>query len=158
MSQETSMGFEMRLNGSNIKPLLTDSNDVESYFLSAAHLHALNPMITAERIQVLIEQATAQPEEKSIAAIVNSRTEEAFKKRQPGNPPPNHGEIAVNAHTDYTASPGTYRRGKFVLGRLIALLQQEIGQNPRVFFPSPHLRSERITAIARAIWPPAPAQ
>jgi hypothetical protein len=158
MSQEASMGFEMRLNGSNIKPLLTDSNDVESYFVSAAHLHALNPMITVERIQELIEQATAKTEEKSIAAVVNSRTEEAFKKRQPGNPPPNHGEIAVKAHTDYTASPGTYRRGKIVLGRLIALLQQEIGQNPRVFFPSPHLRSKRITAIARAIWPPASAQ
>jgi hypothetical protein len=159
MTDETSMGFEMRLNGGNIKPLLTDGNDVESYFVSAPHLHALNPMISGERIQELIEQATAETEEKSIAAIVNRRTEEAFKKRQPGNPPPNHGEIAVKAHADYTASPGTYRRGKIVLGRLIALLQQEIGQNPRVSKPPPEVRTDHrccpcdLASSTRAIKP-----
>jgi hypothetical protein len=100
------------------------------------------------------DQATAETEQKSIAAIVNLRTEEAFRRRQAGEPPPNHGEIAVQAQTDYALSAVTHRRGKIVLGRLIALLQQEIGQNPRVYFPTAHLKSTEITAIARAIWPP----
>jgi hypothetical protein len=156
MSQQASENFESRLGGARITPLLTDGNDIESYFISAAHLQALNPMASVARIQELIDQATAEIGHKSIADIVNLRTEEAFRRRRSGDPAPNHGEIAVQAQTDYAASPVTHRRGKIVLGRLIALLQQEIGQNPRVFFPSAHLKVPRITAIAHAIWPPPP--
>jgi hypothetical protein len=115
-------------------------------------------MTSAERIQELIDQATAETAQKSIAAMVNLRTEEAFRRRQAGHPPPDHGEIAVQTQADYTLSPVTYRRGKIVLGRLTALLQQEIGQNPRIFVSSAHLTFPRITAIAQAIWPPAPQQ
>jgi energy-coupling factor transporter ATP-binding protein EcfA2 len=158
MSQQASKRFESRLGDNNIKPLLTGCNDLESYFISAAHLHALNPAASVERIQKLIDQATDETEKKSIAAIVNLRTEEAFRRRQAGEPPPNHGEIAVQAQTDYALSAVTHRRGKIVLGRLIALLQQEIGQNPRVFFPTAQLKSTEITAIARAIWPPVHEQ
>jgi energy-coupling factor transporter ATP-binding protein EcfA2 len=154
MSQQAVEKFESRLGANNIKVLLTDGNDIESYYLSAAHLHALNPTLSAERIQELIEQATAETAQKSIAGVVNLRTEEAFRRRQAGGPAPNHGEIAVQAQADYGASPVTYRRGKVVLGRLAALLQQEIGQNPRVFFATVHLRHPRIAAIANAIWPP----
>jgi hypothetical protein len=158
MSPQASESFEARLVGNNIRPLLTDGNDVESYFISAAHLHALNPMASPERIQELINQATRETEQKSMAAIVNLRTEEAFKRRQAGDPMPSHGAIAVTAQLDYQTDSVTLRRGKLVLGRLIALLQQEIGQNPRIFLPSAHLRSARITAIAHAIWPPPPQQ
>jgi len=153
MSQQASAGFECHLTRNNIEPLLTDGNDIESYFISAPHLHALNPMASVERIEQLIEQATADTEQKTIAAIVNLRTEEAFRRRQAGGPTPNHGEIAVQAQTDYAQSPITHRRGTIVLRRLVALLQQEIGQNPRVFFPTAHLKSPRITAIAQKIWP-----
>jgi energy-coupling factor transporter ATP-binding protein EcfA2 len=155
MSQEAAQSFQGRLSDQEIKPLLTDHNDIESYFLSAAHLHELNPTVSVDRIQQLIDQATIETRDKSIAAIVNLRTEEAFRRRQAGGGPPNHGEIAVQAQADYDQSPATYRRGKSALGRVIALLQQEIGQNPRVFFPSTQLRFPQITAIAQAIWPPS---
>jgi len=46
------------------------------------------------------------------------------------------------------------RRGKIVLGRLQALLQQELGVNPRVFLPSVHLRSQSLQDVAATIWPP----
>jgi hypothetical protein len=85
---------------------------------------------------------------------VNLRTEEAFKRRQAGGPAPNYGEIAVQARNDYEADPIALRRGKPVLGRLIALLQQEIGHNPRVLLPSIYLNSPRFRAIAEGIWPP----
>jgi AAA domain, putative AbiEii toxin, Type IV TA system/AAA ATPase domain len=158
MSPQEAGRFEARLNENKINPLLTDSNDIESYFLSAEHLHALNPMVSVERLRELIAQATADTEQKSITAIVNLRTDEAFRRRQAGEGPPNHGVIAVQAHDDYAADPSTHRRGKDVLGRLIALLQQEIGQNPRVFFASVHLRSPRIGTIVQAIWLPVPQQ
>jgi AAA domain, putative AbiEii toxin, Type IV TA system/AAA ATPase domain len=157
MSQNAAETFEQRLTQQAIKPLLTDHNDIESYFVSAAHLHELNPMASVGRIQELIDQATAETSDKSIAAMVNLRTEEAFRRRQAGHPPPNHGQIAVQAQADYAQGPATYRRGKIVLGRVTALLQHEIGQNPRIFFPSAHLKVPRIAAIAQAIWP-SPSQ
>lgn len=131
---------------------VTLSNDIESYFISAQHLHSLNPGLSVERIHALIDQATQETADKTTVAIVNLRTEEAFKRRQ-GGQAPNHGQIAVQAQADYANNPSQYRRGKFVLGRLAALLQQEIGQNPRIFLPSPHLRDRHLTEIARTIWP-----
>jgi predicted ATPase len=151
MSDEYAQGFEKRLNDVSISPLLTDLNDVESSFINAAHLNALNPAVAVVRIQELIDQATAETADKSVEAIVNQRTMEAFRTRQAGGPAPNHGAIAVQAKHDYDFDPPQFRRGKFTLGRLQALLQQEMGSNPRVFFPSEHLRTEKISGIAASI-------
>jgi energy-coupling factor transporter ATP-binding protein EcfA2 len=147
--------FTQRLNQAHVGPFLTDGNDIESYFLNSAHLNALNPGVATARIDELIGQATQETAAKSIEALVNQRTQEAFKVRQDGGPAPNHGEIAVTAQADYAADPAGYRRGKVVLGRLQALLQQELGNNPRVFHPSPHLQSLALSALANGIWPPA---
>jgi hypothetical protein len=145
---------ERRLREAHVNLFLTELNDIESYFLNSAHLHALNPGATAERISELLEQATQETAVKSVEAIVNQRTAEAFHGRREGGPQVNHGAIAVQAQDDYAANPATLRRGKEVLGRLKALLQQELGTNPRVYFPSEHLRSEGLTVIANTIWPP----
>ncbi|SDK00253.1 Predicted ATPase [Bradyrhizobium sp. Rc2d] len=155
MALDRSNAFEHRLTQAGITPLLTDSNDIESYFLNAEHLHFLNPTMPAVRIQELIELATNELREKSIAAVVNLRTEEAFRRRQSGGAPPNHGEIAVSAAADYEADTAKMRRGKLILGRLKSLIQEEIAENPRIFFPSNHLRSERLSEIAATIWPAA---
>ncbi|WP_027542674.1 AAA family ATPase [Bradyrhizobium sp. WSM2254] len=153
MAADRSDAFEQRLAAGGIKPLLTDLNDVESYFLSADHLHFLNPNIPAPRIQELIDQATQELMDKSLAAIVNLRTEEAFRRRQAGGAAPNHGQIAVQSAADYNANPADMRRGKLVLGRVRALLQQEAGANPRIFFPSDYLKRQRLTEIAQQIRP-----
>jgi len=137
--------------GSN--PFVTDGNDIESYFLNAQHIHTLNPMVDVERIEELIAQATGETAGKSVEAIVNQRTIQAFKDRREGGPQPNHGAIAVQAQADYAADPGRLRRGKVVLARFRALLQEQLGENPRIFFPSDHLRSESLRAIAGRIWP-----
>lgn len=152
MAEDRSDAFEQRLLASDIKPLLTEYNDIECYFVSADHLHFLNPAVPTARIQEFIEQATAELTPKSIAAIVNLRTEEAFRRRQSGGAPPNHGEIAVQAAADYTADPARLRRGKLVLGRVRALLQQELGTNPRVYFPSEFLQTPVLAALAQSVW------
>jgi energy-coupling factor transporter ATP-binding protein EcfA2 len=150
--------FEERLEQAGVASFVTDSNDIESYFLNAEHLHSLNPGVTVERIRELLTQATEETRNQSVEAIVNQRTIEAFRQRRDGGPAPNHGAIAVQAQTDYAANPDLQRRGKVVLGRVQALLQQELGMNPRVFFPSVHLRSDALAGIARQIWPPQQAQ
>jgi energy-coupling factor transporter ATP-binding protein EcfA2 len=152
MSDNAARTFSERIANANVTPFLTAFNDIEAYFINAQHLHAMNPAIPIERIEELIAQATTETADKSVAAIVNQRTAEAFKLRQEGGGQPNHGEIAVRGQADYAADPTTMRRGKEVLGRLQALLQQELGSNPRIFHPSQHLRSQLISDIASAIW------
>lgn len=77
------------------------------------------PQFPVARVQDLIDQATAEMANKSIEALVNQRTAEAFRQRQAGGATPNHGAIAVQAQADYAANQETFRRGKAVLGRLI---------------------------------------
>ena len=152
MNNDEATRFETRLNASNITPLLTALSDIELYFISADHLHALNPSVSATRIQQLIDQATQETADQSVETIVNLRTQEAFKLRQAGGAQPNHGAIAVTAKHDYDADPAVYRRGKIVMGRLISLLQKELGANPRIYFPTKHLKHQGIASIAASIW------
>jgi energy-coupling factor transporter ATP-binding protein EcfA2 len=154
MGQGAADSFTLRLGNAQVLPFLTEFNDIESFFVNAEHIHALNPGVTVDRIQELITLATTETANKSVEAIVNQRTAEAFRERREGGEAPNHGAIAVQAQQDYTANTGNMRRGKPVIGRLQALLQQELGANPRVYFPSQHLRSERLRQIANEIWPP----
>jgi energy-coupling factor transporter ATP-binding protein EcfA2 len=153
LSQTAVDSFIQRLQGVGVSPFLTELNDIENYFLNVEHLHEMNPAVPIERIRELIAQATTETGNNSIAAIVNQRTTEAFRERRDGGAAPNHGEIAVQAQLDYCADPAAMRRGSIVLGRLQALLQQELGANPRIFFPSLHLRSEALSAIAGQVWP-----
>ena len=155
LSDDGATKFSNRLTTAQILPFLTELSDVESYFLNSEHLNALNPALTRERIEELIQQATEEAMDKSVAAIVNQRTAEAFKVRQNGGQQPDHGGIAVAARADYDANPTTMRRGKEVLGHLQALLQAEMGSNPRIFFPSRYLRCQLLANIAATIWPPA---
>jgi ABC-type multidrug transport system ATPase subunit len=134
MSQRVSDSFENRLTENNVEPLLTDGNDIESHFISSAHLSELNSMASVERIEQLIHQATTETEQKSIAAIVNLRTEEVFKKRQAKDPPPNHGEIAVQAQTDYAQNTIAHRRGKLVLGGSLRCCNRKSVRTHEYFF------------------------
>lgn len=153
MNNDRVTRFEEDLTNSGVGTFLTDMNDVEGYFLNSDHLAFLNPAITSQRAQELIEQATQEMKSKSIEALVNLRTEEAFQLRRNGGGSPNHGEIALTAVADYDANPSKFRRGKIVLGRVTALLQQEIGNNPKIFFPSQHLACATLTNLSQSIWP-----
>jgi hypothetical protein len=153
MSPQAAQSFEQKLAAVGIHPLLTDLNDVESYFVNAQHLHALNPVASVARIQEIIEQATTETSNRSIEALVNQRTIEAFKQRQLTGQQPNHGAIVVQATADYNSAPTEMRRGKLVIGRVIALLQQEIGTNPIVYAPSVHLCSAKLLDLATEVWP-----
>lgn len=153
LSQAAADAFVQKLGQAAVGPYLTELSDVEGHFLNPEHLHTLNPGVTVERIRNLLAQATEETATKSVAAIVNQRTAEAFRVRRDGGGTPDHGAIAVQAQTDYTANPANLRRGKDVIGRLHALLQQDLGANPRIFFPSQQLRSETLQDLARNIWP-----
>ncbi len=155
MSNEFAERFTERLVDAHIHPMLTSESDIESYFLMAGHISAVNPFLSVERAQELLDIATNETRERSIEAMINLRTEEAFKRRQQGQGNPNHGQIAMTAAADYDANPTRYRRGKIVVKRLKTLLNQEMNGHGQIFAASPFLIRPELLAIKTVIWPPA---
>ena len=153
MSSQRVQDFCEALTNAGVRPFLTDPSDIEGYFLNAEHLHMLNPAISVGRIKEVIQQAIGNSEQASLEAIINLRTEEAFRLRNKGGSSPNHGAIATRARADLTADKAGLARGKIVSGRAQALLQQEMGANPRTYIPSKHLEVPTLRTIANEIWP-----
>ena len=153
MSPEAATKFKNRLSGRDVSPFVTDFSDIEGYFINAEHLSYVNPGLTVERATILIDEATVAAADDSIRALVNQRTREAFAARREEGQNVDHGEISLAAHRDYHAMPASMRRGKEVLGRLAALIQADIGENPRIVAASPYLVVPALRAIASEIWP-----
>jgi energy-coupling factor transporter ATP-binding protein EcfA2 len=141
-----------QLSVSGVSPFITDFSDVEGYFLSADHLNALNPALATERIRQVIDDVTSDTATLSVEAMVNLKTEEAFLDRRVTGTPPDYGRIATAAQREFTEDPAQFRRGKAVLGRVVAALQKELKSNVRLFAPSSHLHVARLSEIADSIW------
>lgn len=152
LPQEVVETFETRLRGRGVEPFVTSGSDIESYFLNPRHLAELNPPLTEADVQQLLDQATTDVRVENIKAIVNLRTEQAFKKRAQTGDKPNHGEIAVTAASDYEANVLGMRRGDLVLSRLKSLIQQQRGSNPSITTSTPHLANAELQAIKQRIW------
>ena len=153
MDDAAALDFENQITQIGAHPLLTALSDMEGYYLNAEHLSHLNPPLTVDRAQELINEATVVTKDKSIEKLINLRLEAANRNRN-GGPQPNAGAISIQANKDYEADPAKWRRGKIVLGVLKGLLQRELGKNPKVLEPSAYLKSPSFGAIRDAIWPP----
>jgi energy-coupling factor transporter ATP-binding protein EcfA2 len=154
MTGDSATKFEQGLKAINVHPFITGWSDVEGYFLNAAHIAELNPQITVQRVQEVIDMATAATKEKSIKALINIRTETAIRSRN-GGPAHNAGELAAQAYADYETDPVKWRRGKIVLNELRALLHKELKANAVFLEKSAHLKLPELEAIRLSIWPPA---
>jgi energy-coupling factor transporter ATP-binding protein EcfA2 len=159
MHEDAAIKFTAGISGMGAYPFLTGNSDVENYFLNADHIAHLNPGLTPQRVQELIDQATDATKQKSIELLINIRTDAAIRGRN-GGPAHNAGELAAAASVDYEGSPSNWRRGKVVLKAVKALLQQELKKHPVILESTPHLVCAELTHIKNAIWPPlaAPAK
>lgn len=156
MEADEAKKIENGLKAIDAYPFITECSDVESYFLNAAHIAELNPKITVQRAQELIDAATSATSEKSIKVLINIRTEAAIRNRN-GGPAHNAGDLAAKAGSDYYAAPVTWRRGKLVLNELKSMLHEELKAHAVLHKASVHLRGAELDAIRDAIWPPATA-
>ena len=154
MNDAVATKFEKDLTSINVHSFLTEWSDVEGYFINADHIAELNTSITRERVQELIDIATAKTKDKSIKALINIRTEAAVRARNGGNPH-NAGDLAAEAYADYEADPIKWRRGKIVLNELKALLHRELKEHAILFDKSDHLKLPALESIRLIIWPPA---
>lgn len=148
-----------RLHAEGVEALITVGTDIESYFLDCEHLATIAPPLAVARIAEPVAEATAATQEASISRLINSRVKAAQRKRnKEGGDEPNYGQLAAAAQVDYLGDPPRYRYGKTVLGRTVALLQQELGHNVQVAQDSVHLRVNSIAALAAAAAPAAAAE
>jgi energy-coupling factor transporter ATP-binding protein EcfA2 len=155
MSENEVAKYITPLQRVGIHAFVTDGNDIESYFADSEHVAAADPRIAVARAEELLQAAVHDVRTKSIEAIINLRTERAFRRRTEEGAQPNHGQIGTAASTDFDADAKGMARGKMLLGRLTALIQQEIGGNPTITKASPRLAVTALSAIANAVWPPA---
>lgn len=151
MDEAAAEKIEQGLRSIDAHPFITTSSDVEGHFLSAAHIAELNPTITLERAQQLIDQATEATKAKSIEALINIRTEAAIRNRN-GGPPHNSGELAAKAYEDYDSDPPRWRRGKRVLAELRSRLNQELKSHPVLLKATKHLVVPELQEIRTAVW------
>jgi hypothetical protein len=158
LDEATAAKFTKALEDAGLNPFLTDLNDIESYFINAAHLQHANPVVDMAKVQAIIDEATLECREESIRAMVNLRTTAEFQRLRGSGSSPDHGQIAIEAARDYDAAPAALRRGDIVLGRIAAKLQAEMKSNPRIFVVSPHLACAALKQVSARIWPPGPTE
>jgi len=147
--------FTKTLTDAGLHPFLTELNDVEGYFINAAHLQHANPTLSLAKVEQFIIEATDECRDKSLEAIINLRATAEFQKLRGTGKTPNLGLIAVDAARDYDANPAQLRRGDIVIGRVAEKMQTDMKANPRVFVVSPYLNCARLKEIASQIWPAA---
>jgi hypothetical protein len=145
--------YSQALEKFGIHVFVTAGNDIEAYFCDRDHVSAAETRITSARAAELIDEAIAAVREKSIEAIINVRTERAFRRRADGGGGPNHDQIGTVAARDFDANPKAMARGKGLLGKLTASVQKEIGSNPTIVKASPRIAEPSLGAIANKIWP-----
>ena len=153
MTEQNVAEFRDSLSKHSIFPFVTSGSDIEYYYVNVDHLHYSCPSMSRDEIEQIVVQAMDETRIKSIEAIVNLRTDQAFKVRNKGGPAPNHGKISVDAHDDYEANPRSMMRGKLVLKKVRHLLQQRLGSNPRVVVASEALSIKELRDVAEAVFP-----
>jgi predicted ATPase len=153
MEQQASEKFVSELELIDAIPFLTPLSDVEGYFINADHISAINPDISLERARELVDLATSNTREKSIAALINIRTESALRRRNSGEPAHDPGKLAAQAYADYDAAPQQWRRGKIVLNELKSLLHRESKGKYSLLKSSEHLACPRLQQIKSKLWP-----
>lgn len=152
MSDDTASKYEKSLTDVGAHAFITAMSDTENYFLNAAHLAELNPAISSERIQELIDLSTLATRDKTIKKLINIRTEIAIRNRN-GGPAHDAGELAAKAIADYDSEPAKWRRGKIVLNELQSALHAELKQHAVIFQKTSNLKCNELQKIKSAIWP-----
>lgn len=146
--------YDAEITNCDLAPFVTEHSDIEGYFAHAGHLSYLNTGLTVPAAQSIIDDVTAETRTTTLEAIVNIRMDRAQRARAKTGIPANAGAISVQAAAELDAQPAVLRRGKAVLGKVKARIQQATSSNPRVAEQSIHLTSPKLAALAAAIWPP----
>lgn len=147
--------FREKIEKAGMDCFVTRGTDIESYYLSDEHINYLYPQITKDRAKELIQESIYNSNQKSIEKFINSRTQiEVRNFRKKGQDPNkiNNGKISSQANKDYELNAARYCHGKSVLGILLGKIQQQIGNNPKLFIFTRFIKDGHLEDIAGQIW------
>lgn len=132
---------------------ITAGSDIESYYISAEHIHSIFPSVSAEAAENIIERATKEREEKSIEKYINSRDNiERIRCRNEGKPTYNVGKLSASCHSNYSTNPVYYRHGKTVFKAIKQIIQNEIKEKKSLIVPSQFISDHMLSEMAKQIW------
>ena len=129
------------------EPFLTDDVDIESHFLVARHLVDLNPNLSEEEAQGLIDHATAETRDLSIQKYVNGRVDIEKKKGTYGKL--DVGKLATEAPRAFDSNPLQYRHSKTVMRKLRELPRAKAGSNLTTAAVTVHLAVPSLKTVAK---------
>jgi len=136
--------LKVRQNGFTF--FTTNGVDLESNFINPHHIVELHPKISIDQARLLINQSTDLAYQDSVDRLIDF----TFK-----NSKPEKNAYAKKIHElteGYKVSTERYRYGKKVLGHLTALLQEQLGKNPKLVQPSKYLAIKILKQVAEEIW------
>lgn len=106
---------------------ITEGTDIESHFLSPAHLSKVYEGRSEPEICDLLDRATTIAEEYSIRVMTNKRHQEAVDNWDRSTRYPEAGNTALAARTEYLSDPKRFRHGKETLKQFNKLAQSSWG-------------------------------
>lgn len=134
---------------SNIKCFITKGTDIESYFLSAEHIAALNSDISIDRAKELLDIATENLEKLSVEKFIDQR--DIIEKKNKTRNKISLGKISTDANNLYAENKGRYRHGKSVFKNLKNLIRSEFGHNPIIERATVYIKDPELEKIALEI-------
>ncbi|TFD01397.1 chromosome segregation protein SMC [Cryobacterium sandaracinum] len=138
-------------------PLITEGTDIESHFLSPAHLGGVFPELDEPAITALLDEATSRARSKSIKNMINARTDFGIAQKRLGGSPPSAGSVAAQAPIDFDADPLRYRHGKATMGFFQVLVQAGHHLNRAIATGSSAASVTALEEVANSLTMSAPA-
>lgn len=129
-----------------VEPFVTVGRDIESYFINAKHLAAVNPDLNENDFVTLLEEVGAQQHTAFKESYVNGRVDVARRSGTMGTL--NHGRLATEADTAITKDWKRYA-GKDFLRALRGEFRKRYTKNLSTSHSSPELRDAELAGIAR---------
>lgn len=136
-----------------LRLFVTEGTDVESHFLSVAHVRHLYPVLGEAQVAGAIDAATAEAKEESVKTLARALLQAArdARRKEGKSGDPDIVAITDDARARFDANPARWRQGKKALGRAIGRLQQILGENPNLKRQSTALKCEALADAATAI-------
>lgn len=138
--------WENKVRELGVEPFLTTGVDLESYFLNAVHLDAVNSNGSRSEFEGLLQSSRLSAKDKSVAHYVNGRIE--VKRAKGEHASIDHGKLAVEANKAVTEDPVGNSHGKTVLKHLRSEFRAKYGSELQAVQPSEHIAVHTLQTIA----------
>lgn len=139
--------YKEAFSGNRLYVFVPDFCDLEGYFCTANHIHAIYPNLAMEIIETAIANVLRGRNDKLLEKMINSRIEHLKKNGENINA----GEIAVYCRHSLNEAPLLYANGKILLAGLNDELRTMLGHNANLKTQSPMIICNPLTGIKQEI-------